>query len=82
MAHEVGHYLGLFHPAELPVGGVVKSWDALDDTTECLTGSECDAKLGTNLMYPTPLCDSTPCTPQAQVTPQQQGVVHRYVGVE
>lgn len=82
MAHEVGHYLGLFHPAELPVGGVVKSWDALDDTPECLTGSDCDAKLGSNLMYPTPLCDSSPCTPQSAVTAQQEGIVQRYVGVE
>lgn len=82
MAHEVGHYLGLFHPAELPVGGVVKSWDALDDTAECLTGSECDGALGTNMMYPTPLCDSAPCTPQAGITAQQEGVVQRYVGVE
>lgn len=82
MAHEVGHYLGLFHPAELPVGGVVRSWDALDDTEECLTGSECDARLGTNLMYPTPLCTDASCTPQEDLTAQQQGVAHRYVGVE
>ena len=82
MAHEVGHYLGLFHPAELPVGGVVKSWDALDDTPECLTGNDCDARLGTNMMYPTPLCDTPPCTPQAGITPQQEGIVQRYVGVQ
>lgn len=86
IAHEVGHYLGLFHPAELPVGGVVRSWDALDDTVECLTGSACDGgPLATNLMYPTPLCTGTTgtkCTSQSEVTPQQEGVMQRYIGVE
>ena len=61
---------------------MVQSWDALDDTPECLTGNDCNARLGTNMMYPTPLCDTPPCTPQAEVTAQQEGIVQRYVGVQ
>ncbi|MCB9664869.1 MAG: hypothetical protein H6732_12210 [Alphaproteobacteria bacterium] len=82
IAHEVGHYLGLFHPAELPVGGRVSTWDALDDTAECSTFEACVGALGGNLMFPTPLCATgeSRCTAfvaQRQVTSAQAGVVHR-----
>lgn len=83
MAHEVGHYLGLFHPVELPIAGKIGSWDALGDTPECQTVVSCNnGELGTNLMYPTPLCEVAPCEPQNHLTTEQIGVMQRYVGVD
>ena len=37
IAHETGHYLGLFHPVELDFSAL----DALDDTPECDNLNEC-----------------------------------------
>lgn len=90
IAHEVGHYLGLFHPAELPkVAELVEQWDALDDTPECDDFDRCVERLGGNLMFPTPVCDDgtvAPCgtaalEPQRILTDDQDGVVQRWVGV-
>lgn len=77
MAHEVGHYLGLFHPVE---DGFVY-WDALDDTAECNNRNDCEAALGTNLMFPYTVCNGGSCSPQDQLTSGQGDVLHRYVGV-
>ncbi|MGC6493525.1 MAG: hypothetical protein ACON5B_11860 [Myxococcota bacterium] len=82
LAHEVGHYLGLFHPVET----TFDLFDDLDDTPECASESGCTASLGTNMMYPTPTCLSNPCTSdrllsQDETTPHQRGVMHRFVGV-
>lgn len=79
MAHEVGHYLGLFHPVEYEW----EYWDALDDTEECSTTSSCENALSENLMFPYPVCNGrNDCVAQNQLTGEQAGVTHRYVGVE
>lgn len=88
MAHEVGHYLGLFHPAEIPVvGAEPPSWDALDDTDKCATFDLCMTTLGDNLMFPTPVCTDpfafscTDFVQQRSLTPLQVGLIQRYTGV-
>lgn len=89
IAHEVGHYLGLFHPAEIPRSGTaVTSWDVLADTEECARFDGCVARLGGNLMFPTPLCAGTgpsgceAFVAQRTLTPDQLDVLHRHVAVE
>ena len=77
LAHEVGHYVGLFHPVET----TYDLWDALDDTEKCTNESQCETDLGANLMYPWPVCTFSGCVSQNQLTPEQQGVMHRYSGV-
>lgn len=77
MAHEVGHFLGLYHPVET----TFQSWDALGDTAECEQEFACIQALGTNLMFPFPICDGFSCVPQTHLTEEQGGVAHRYTGV-
>ncbi|MCB9679183.1 MAG: hypothetical protein H6737_29035 [Alphaproteobacteria bacterium] len=77
IAHETGHFIGLFHPVEL----TFDSWDALDDTPDCTGDFACRESLGANLMYPTPICDGVSCVPQVGLTPQQGAVANRYTGV-
>jgi len=77
MAHETGHFIGLFHPVETSYD----SWDALADTPECPDEFGCAVALGTNVMYPFPICDAVSCVPQIDLSPQQGGVANRYVGV-
>ena len=76
MAHEVGHYTGLFHPVE----SNLKAWDALDDTVECSSYRACENELGTNVMYPYSICGGGYCLATDQITADQQGVMQRYVG--
>lgn len=78
MAHEVGHYLGLYHPVEIELDG----WDALDDTPECTDEDDCVDVLGANLMFPYPVCGAVSCQPQNELTEEQGGVVNRYTGVD
>lgn len=80
MAHEVGHYLGLFHPIELPTDGdAVTFTDALADTPDCTRFSRCIAVLGANVMFPAPVCDQADngdCVgfvEQVELTPSQSG---------
>jgi hypothetical protein len=76
LAHEVGHYMGLFHPVE-------DGWqwyDAIDDTAECTSANTCQNQLGDNLMFPYPVCDFTSCLAQDQLTDAQNGVKQRYTG--
>lgn len=77
MAHETGHYLGLFHPVE----STYTYWDALDDTNKCNSASTCESKLGTNMMFPYPICSSSSCTVQDDITSDQQTVARNWVGV-
>ncbi len=78
MAHEVGHFLGLFHPVETSW----ETWDVLDDTPTCDNEFECVQELGDNLMFPFPVCAGFTCTPQDIITDEQSDVMHRYVGVD
>lgn len=78
MAHEAGHYLGLFHPVEANYD----SWDALPDTPECDTEASCIDALSRNLMFPFPVCSFTSCIPQTELTSDQGDAVHRHVAVE
>jgi hypothetical protein len=78
MGHEVGHFLGLFHPNEIDLSG----YDALDDTPECTDLDSCEKAMGENLMYPYPICSSFSCTAQSELTDNQSGVMMRYTGVE
>lgn len=77
MAHETGHFIGLYHPVE----GSYEKWDALDDTIECNTDVSCVDLMGRNLMFPFPVCNSQGCLTQNQITEDQASVAHRYVGV-
>lgn len=77
MAHEVGHYLGLFHPVE----GTFDWWDALEDTPECTSMNACE-DLTTNLMYYSATCSWTECTFQSELTDDQVGVLQRYTGLQ
>lgn len=77
MAHEVGHYLGLFHPVEM----TYDYYDALGDTQECSSMGNCEDRLGTNLMFPYPICSST-CENQDVLTDDQGTVARNWVGVK
>jgi hypothetical protein len=77
MAHEAGHYLGLFHPVE----STWDAWDVLPDTPECDSEGECVDKLGLNLMFPYPVCGPSTCTPQDELTNEQASVTNRSVAV-
>ena len=80
MAHECGHYAGLYHPVEFGF----EYWDALDDTSQCGGYTGCENQLGDNLMFPYPVCDyygDGSCVSQDNLTGQQQSVMNRYMGV-
>ena len=78
LAHELGHYLGLFHPVE----SSWDQWDALDDTDDCGSLRQCEEALGENNMFPYPVCNGPRggCVSQDVVTDGQAGVLHRYAG--
>jgi hypothetical protein len=76
MAHEVGHYAGLFHPVE--IGWTY--WDPLADTPDCTSESNCVNRLGTNLMFPYNLCDGYGCELSVDLTRDQADVMHLYPG--
>lgn len=79
LAHEVGHYTGLFHPVEMDWD----YYDALSDTdSECDSMRDCQDALGDNLMFPYPVCSRTECTPQDQLSDGQVGVKMRYTGTK
>lgn len=78
MAHEVGHYLGLFHPVEM----TWDTWDSLSDTPSCSGESNCETSLGSNLMFPYPVCSYTSCVQQGELTAEQSSVANSHVVVE
>ena len=83
MAHEVGHFMGLFHPIDFG-GASVEAEDPLSDTPSCNTETDCEANgtLVSNVMYPTPVFEGTSLIPQNGLTAQQKGVLNRYVAVD
>lgn len=76
MAHEVGHYLGLYHPVEMSWN----AWDALDDTKRCNAEGACEDALADNLMFPYPVCGAQSCVAQTELTGDQAGVLSLNVG--
>lgn len=76
IAHEVGHFAGLFHPVEM----TWDYWDALEDTERCTNANRCESDLEDNLMFPYPVCSRTSCTEQTQLSDGQVGVTQRYTG--
>ncbi len=76
MAHEVGHYVGLYHPVESDWS----AWDALGDTRRCTSASACESALSTNLMFPYPVCGRN-CVEQTKLTDGQVAVVLNNAGV-
>ncbi len=81
MAHETGHYKGLFHPWEIDSrGNPAGYYDALDDTENCTSWQQCESVLGSNLMAPYPVCSGASCISQTDETAGQQGVEQRYTG--
>lgn len=77
-AHEVGHYLGAYHPVE----SNYRSWDALEDTPACEDWRACEDAMQDNLMFPYPLCTRNGCVDQDQLTDEQGGVLSRFMGVK
>ena len=81
LAHESGHYLGLFHPIDFSGSSVVAT-DPLDDTASCGFITECISNddLARNLMFPSPVSDgSGGFIPQSVLTSDQRGVMNRYI---
>lgn len=76
MAHESGHFLGLYHPVE----DGWTYWDALDDTKKCSSESTCESALSDNLMFPYPVCAAR-CVDQVALSTGQIGVILNNVGV-
>lgn len=60
LAHEMGHYLGLFHTTEFTFA----HWDPLTDTPQCETRNPETCPDLTNLMFPLAGEDHTVITPQ------------------
>ena len=80
MAHEAGHYLGLFHPVESDF----ESFDRLTDTTECSSFAACttDGLIG-NVMFPFPVEGAGQTHfPQQDITVDQGTVVNFQVLVD
>jgi len=84
IAHEVGHFMGLFHPIDF-AGNSVAFVDPLDDTDSCSTISSClsNSNLISNLMYPNPVVDNSGnFIAQNQLSSQQRSVLNRYIAVD
>ena len=78
LAHEAGHYLGLYHPVEIDF----TQWDALSDTEECSSQLSCQQALKNNLMFPYPICMGSTCVEQYLLTEQQKTILHQNAGVD
>lgn len=76
LAHEVGHYVGLFHPVETDWA----SFDPLADTAQCTSETSCINRLGSNLMFPYNLCYGEGCEANVDLTANQTGVMQLYPG--
>ena len=72
IAHEAGHFLGLFHPVEINF----TDFDPLNDTEQCTSNASCvSSDLVNNLMFPFPVSGVA----QRNLTNDQSGVLHRNV---
>ena len=85
-AHELCHFMGLFHPVEIS-GVAVVDVDPLPDTDECTTTVNClnNADLFANLMFPFPVPENEDLgttVPQDRLSTQQRGVINRYIAVD
>ncbi len=82
MAHESGHFMGLFHPVDFS-GSSVTAVDPLEDTPRCTRTANCEANdtLIRNIMYTSPVSVNGEILPQSFITAQQRGVMNRYVAV-
>jgi hypothetical protein len=82
-AHEVGHFMGLFHPVEL-AGGFAVDQDPLGDTPSCFRNEDClEGSLKNNLMFPFAVQDASgQFVEQNQLSGEQRGVLNRYVAVD
>ena len=84
IVHEAGHYMGLFHPIDAAQERIIGE-DPLPDTATCQTISEClgNSELAGNNLFPFPIiaADGQPIR-QNLLTPQQAGVLNRYVVVD
>jgi hypothetical protein len=78
LAHEVGHFIGLFHPVEADYS----FFDAVNDTPECASRNDCEDNLGNNLMFPYPVCSFSGCVKQNELSDGQGNISQRYTGVD
>lgn len=89
MAHESGHFLGLFHPIDFTdiaqATSTVSDSDPLTDTANCSTQAQCSTigALAQNVMYPTPVSDGKGgFFSQGTLTGQQGSVLNRSLAVD
>ncbi len=79
IAHEAGHYLGLFHPVDIRSSDSFSGRDPLGDTPICRSEQECvDKGLAANPMFPRPVRSIA----QDRFTPQQAEVLNYQVLVD
>lgn len=76
IGHEVGHFMGLFHPVEL----TWEDYDPLGDTPECEGERQCVSRLGGNLMFPATTCWTQGCEDMLDLTDDQVAVTQLYPG--
>lgn len=82
LAHETGHYLGLFHPVELDFPLADADVDPLSDTPTCDSLDSClnHQELIHNLMFAVTVTDDQgDFNRQDQLTPQQKEVLNLYI---
>jgi hypothetical protein len=83
IAHEVGHYMGLFHPVDFD-GNSASGNDPLSDTPTCRTVGECTTNPDAvgNFMFFAPVANGDgDFVEQNQVTGEQRGVLNRNIAV-
>ncbi len=86
IAHEMGHYAGLFHPIDI-IGANVAFRDPLPDTADCTAAINCltNDDLIRNLMFPFTVPEeagSDLTIPQERLTSGQRGVLNLYSAVQ
>lgn len=83
LAHEAGHYTGLRHVFEQGFTGDPVEFDPLDDTETCSNRTDCESRLGNNLMYPGAILDSSGNLVNQNVLTGDQGrIMNAYIVVD